>query len=207
MKIRDRLGISKKRQRQFIRVMQLLLFAAVLGGLYTGDTGIIVNSAVCLLISFVPAFLERDHEIVMDPALVLWMTSAVFFHAVGTYGPYGTIWWWDHFTHMLSSSVVGGAGYATVMALENHREDIHFPKKFIFVFLLIFVMAFGVLWEVLEFLISEIARMSGGETILTQYGLEDTMKDLVFDMFGAVMVALFGEAHLSGLADQIRERF
>jgi hypothetical protein len=35
--------------------------------------------------------LERDYAIPMDPALVLWLTTAVFLHALGTLGPYRDI--------------------------------------------------------------------------------------------------------------------
>ena len=55
-------------------------------------------------------------------------------------------------------------------------------------FLLLFVMAFGVFWEVIEFALGEAARAVGNRALLTQYGLEDTMLDLVFDVVGAVLV-------------------
>lgn len=206
MKVRDYLGISVKTQQRFTRLMQLLLVAAVIGGFVKGSTGIIVNSLVSLLISFLPELLERDHQISMDPALVIWMTSAVFFHAAGTYGPYTTVWWWDHFTHMLSSSVVAAAGYAAVRALDIHYDDIRMPRKFMFVFLLVFVMAFGVIWELIEFGISGLAEILGARTVLTQHGLSDTMKDLVFDTLGGITVAVIGEAYLLGLSQQIRQK-
>lgn len=207
MKIREYIGISSKTQGKISRFMQLLLAAGVLGGFYLGNTGIIVNSAVSLAISFLPPILQRDHDLVIDPALVLWMTSAVFFHAAGTYGPYKSLWWWDHFTHMLSSSVVAAAGYTAVRALENHHEGINLPRKFVFVFLLVFVMAFGVIWELLEFGISGTAEILGGETVLTQYDLEDTMKDLTFDTLGGIFVALVGETYLTDLSEQLRQKF
>lgn len=206
MKILQKLSISNKRQSQISRGMQLSLILAVLGGFYLGNTGIIVNSFVGLLITFVPSILERDYEITMNPLLVLWITSAVFFHAIGTYGPYRTVSWWDHFTHLLSSSVVAAAGYSTVRALDQHYDEISLPKKAIFVFILVFVMAFGVIWEVLEFGISGAAELLGSDTVLTQYGLEDTMKDLVFDTFGGLIVALTGEIYLVEFSDEIRSK-
>lgn len=207
MRVRERLGISRERQMQVSRAMQLLLIGAVAGGFYLGNTSIIVNSLVSLLISFLPSILERDHGIVMDPALVLWMTSAVLFHAVGAYGPYQSFHWWDHVAHTLSSSVVAAAGYAAVRAIDVHYEEINFPRNFVFVFILIFVMAFGVTWELLEFGISGAAELLGARTVLTQYGIEDTMKDLVFNSIGGVIVAIFGEAYLADISEQIREKF
>ncbi|WEL19617.1 hypothetical protein [Candidatus Nanohalococcus occultus] len=175
-------------------------------GFYTGDTGIIVNSLVSFSVTFVPALIERDYGIEMNPLLVLWLTSAVFLHAAGTLGPYGTVWWWDHLTHTLSSSVVAGAGYATIRAIDEHYEQIHLPSKLFFIFILLFVVAFGVVWELLEFGISGAAEILGGETVLTQYGLEDTMKDLIFDISGGLVVALFGEVYLTDTVEQIKQK-
>lgn len=206
MKLREYLGVSGKRQRQFTKLMQLLLLIAVIGGFYLGNTGIIVNSLVSLAISFLPALLERDYEIVMDPALALWLTLAVFLHAVGTYGPYRIVWWWDHLTHVLSSSVVAGAGYIAVRALDEHYDQIKMPGRFMFVFLLIFVMTFGVIWELIEFGISGLADILGLRTVLTQYGLEDTLKDLVFDTVGGLLVAVLGSFYLEDFVGQIRKK-
>jgi hypothetical protein len=212
MKIRDRLGISIKRQQQLSRSMQILLAIIVLIGLYAGNTGVIVNGLVGIFVTFLPAFLEKKHDLVMDPALVLWITSAVFLHAVGTVALpgsqsfYRSLWWWDHMTHMLSSSIVAAGGYAAVRALDEHHDDIYLPRKFMFVFIFIFVLAFGVIWELLEFGISGLADMLGSETVLTQYGLEDTMKDIMFNTAGGMLVAFFGEIYLLGIIDQLRQK-
>jgi uncharacterized membrane protein YjdF len=74
-----------------------------------------------------------------------------------------------------------------------------------FVFILLFVMAFGVAWEVLEFTITLTAEATGNATILTQFGLSDTMLDLVFDTIGAVIVAIWGTAYLTGVVGVVEE--
>jgi hypothetical protein len=186
--------------------MELLIVVILALGLLTGSTGVIVNTGVGLLVIQLPALLERDYGIVLDPGLTLWITSAVFLHAVGVIGLpwsdvnfYASIWWWDHVTHALSSSLVAAVGYTTVRALDRHSEEISIPPRFMFVFILLFVMAFGVAWEVLEFTITLVATATGNATILTQFGLDDTMLDLVFDTIGAVVVAVWGTAHLTNV--------
>lgn len=206
MKIRERLGISKRTQKLLSRTMQLFLFLIGVAGFYFQDTSLIVNSVGSLLLTFLPGLLERDYNIVMDPALVLWLTSAVFLHAAGTLGLYSSISWWDHLTHALSASVVAAAGYATVRAIDQHYDEIKLPGKYMFAFLIIFILAFGVIWELLEYVFSLIAEILGTETVLTQHGLEDTMKDLVFDMVGALIIAVAGEIYLSDLIDEIRNK-
>jgi hypothetical protein len=204
MRIRDYVGIGDRRQRQATYVMEVLLVCILAIGIVTGATGVIVNTGVGLLVTQLPALLERDYGITLDPALTLWITTAVFLHAVGVIGLpwadvnfYKSIWWWDHLTHALSSSIVAAIGYTTVRALDRHSEEIYVPPRFMFVFILLFVLAFGVAWEVLEFAITLAAEAMGSETILTQFGLGDTMLDLVFDTIGAIVVAIWGTAHLT----------
>mgnify|MGYP006876394582 CR=1 FL=1 len=107
---------------------------------------------------------------------------------------------------MLSASLVGGVAYTAARALEEHSGAIHFPSRFLFTYLLVFVLAFGVLWELLEFYISLASGVIAGEAILTQYGLNDSVLDLVYDTVGGLLVALFGTAHLTGTVDQLTDR-
>jgi hypothetical protein len=213
IRLRDRLAISARRQRQLTWLMEIGLVGMLFIGLDRGDTGIIVNTAVALAVTQLPPVLERNYRIQMDAGLTLWITSAVFLHALGTVGLpgselsfYRSVWWWDHLTHALSSSVVAGVGYATARALDVHSERVYLPPRFMFVFVLLFVLAFGVLWEVIEFAIGLVAELAGTGTVLTQYGLEDTMLDLIFDSIGAVVVAIWGTAHLTGLVETLRLR-
>ncbi|WP_396612183.1 hypothetical protein ACH9L7_02540 [Haloferax sp. S1W] len=214
MKVRELLHISAHRQRQLSRAMQVILIGLVFIGLDRGNLGIVINAAVGLGVTYLPAILERDYRIPMDAGLTLWISSAAFLHALGTVGfPgsetsfYAGIWWWDHLTHALSSSVVAGAGYATVRALDEHTDAIYLPPRFMFVFILLFVLAFGVFWEVIEFAISGVAALAGTGSVLTQYGPNDTLLDLVFDAIGGLIVAIWGTAHLSDVVGAIQTRF
>lgn len=202
-RLRDTLGISPRRQRQASRVMQALLVVFMGIGLWERNIGIVVNCGVALLATELPAIVERDYQVTMDPALVLWLTIAVFLHGFGTLGPYRSVWWWDHVTHAVSASIVAGTGYATVRALDQHAAGLSLPANFLFVFILIITVAFGVLWEVLEFGIGKAALALGTDRVLTQYGLGDSMLDLVFDVVGAVIVAISGTAYLSGVTEDL----
>ena len=197
MKIRNVLGISPTRQRQLTRAMQAGLAILLVVGLYQRNVGVIVNAAIALAITFLPATFERDYEIPMDTGLALWITAAVFLHAMGSFAFYRVIPGWDHLTHALSSSVVAAVGYSAVRAVDEHTDDIYLPPRFTFVFILLFVLAFGVVWEVLEFAADGLARETGTVSVLAQHGIEDTMMDLIFDAVGAVIVATWGTAHLT----------
>jgi hypothetical protein len=214
VRLRDRLHIDATTQRRLSRAMQVVLVGLVFIGLDRGNVGIVANSAIALGVTYLPATLERDYHIPMDAGLTLWITTAVFLHALGTVGLpgsqfsfYQTVWWWDHLTHALSASVVAAAGYATVRAIDLHTEQVYLPPQFTFVFILLFVVAFGVLWEVLEFAVGGLASLLGGDAILTQYGLEDTLLDLVFDIVGGVLVAIWGTAYLGDVVGALARLF
>ncbi|WP_089809014.1 hypothetical protein [Halogeometricum rufum] len=184
-----------------------LAIAGILGfGLATLNASIVINAAAALSITYLPAVLSRDWGIRLSPGLTLWVTTAVLLHAVGMVGLYDGLWWYDHLTHTLSAMLVAAVGYASARAVDKYSEAVYLPPRFMFVFILTFTLALGVVWEVLEFFARLAADYLGVEAILVQYGLADTITDLVFDTVGAVLVALFGTETLSGLVDSLHQR-
>lgn len=211
--LRSRFGLSSRRQRQLTYAMELGLVGLLFVGLERGNPGIVVNTAVALGVAQIPALLERDFDLTLDPRLILWITSAAFLHALGTVGIpstglsfYATLGWWDHMTHALSASVVAGVGYTTVRAIDAHSDRVYLPARFIAVIILLVVLAFGVVWELLEFAIGEAAAEIGTASVLTQYGVNDTLWDLIYNTIGGVVVALWGGVYLSGLSTVIADR-
>jgi len=213
-RLRDRSGLSERHQRVAARLMEASLVGFVFVGLYAGNVGVVVNSAVGLAVTQLPPLLERDYDLTMDSGLVLWITAAVFFHALGTVGLpgggasfYQSVGWWDHLTHVLSSSVVAAVGYAAVRAVDEHVDGVVFPPTFTFAAILLVVLAFGVLWEVVEFAVGGLGSVLGSGAVLTQYGLGDTMLDLVFDAVGGLVVATWGTAYLAGFTESVSRQF
>ncbi|WP_049920157.1 hypothetical protein [Halobiforma nitratireducens] len=206
-KLRDRLGITPRRQRQASRAMQVVLAVVLVWGLSVRDLPTIANAGVALAITFVPAILEREYDLPMDAGLVLWITTAVFLHALGSAGLYDAIDPWDHLTHALSASVVAAAGYAIFRAVHVHTDRVYIPPKVMAVFILVFVFAAGVVWEILEFVIDQSAIVIGLDAVLAQYGIDDTIVDLMFNAVGAVVVTLWGTAYLTDVSDSLSERF
>lgn len=195
------------RYRQASRLLQVAIGVILLGGLVTRSLAVVVNAGMALAVTFVPAILRRDYRITLGPALTAFITVALFLHTIGMLGLYGRFWWWDHVTHTLSAALVAAAGYATVQAFDDYSDAIYFPPRFTFVFIVLVTLAFGVLWELLEFVARELADLVGAEPVLVVYGLEDTVVDLLFDAIGAVLVGLFGTESVEGLVDQLTERF
>lgn len=196
---------SQKNKKRTSRTMQIILLAMLGSGLYTGNPKVITNAGIGLAVTFLPGILKKKADIVLNPFLTLWITSAVFFHALGSYGFYGAIWWWDHLTHALSATVVTAIGYTVVRSIDIHSEEVNLPPKFISVFLLMTVIAFGVIWELFEYGLDILAETTQISMPLAQHGLEDTMKDMMFNTAGAVIVAASGQAYLSERTAEILE--
>lgn len=193
-------------RRTAIRAMQVAIGGILVGGVLTANASVTINAVAALGITFLPALLHRDYDVVLDTDLTLWVTAAVLLHAVGMLGPYSRVDWWDHVTHTLSASLVAGVGYATVRAVDEHSDAVHLPPRFLFVFVLLFTLAFGVLWEVLEFGARAAADRLEMEAVLVQYGPEDTLADLVFDTVGALVVSLFGTDLFETVTESLTRR-
>ena len=202
----DRFGLSERRRRQVVRGFQLALVVVLLYGVLNLNVGLLVNAAIALAIMELPALLERDYDLPIDTGLTLWIVIPVFLHAIGSAGLYDVFGLWDNLTHALSSSLVAAAGYATVRAVDVHSDDVYLPPKFMAVYILVFTLAFGVFWELLEFGLDGLASLSGTDSVLAQVSLANTMSDLVFDTVGGLLVAVWGATHLGRVSNALAEQ-
>jgi hypothetical protein len=166
----------------------------------------VANGLLTLSVTLVPGLLRREYGYTMDAGLVLWITLAVVLHAVGSLGLYSQFSWYDEITHTVSATVVAGIGYATFRAFEQHSDAIDVPSTFRGVFVVVFVLAFGVGWEVFEFGAPVVARWLGVGSPVTVYGIDDIVTDFVFNGVGAVLVALWGTEYTRGAVGFLRRR-
>lgn len=192
-------------QRRLTRGIQVLLVALVVYGVVAGEPKAITNGTISLLITFVPALMERNYKLPIDPWLGLWITLAVFLHTAGSAALYARIGWWDHVTHAMSASLIAGVGYTFARAIDIHSEQIYLPRQFYFAYVLVIVLSFGVIWELFEFGLDILRDETGITMPLAQHGLDDTIRDLMFNSVGAIAVAVFGQVHLSGVAELVLE--
>ncbi|MBU0684591.1 MAG: hypothetical protein ABIE25_08270 [Thermoplasmatota archaeon] len=181
----------EERLRFLSRAMQAGTVAVAIAGIVTGNLTWVPAAVVALFISFIPSILRRDLKITLPIELNFWIVLALFLHVVGGFsGFYNTIPGWDHLTHMMSASLIGALGFVTVVIVDKYVESIHLPRPFLAFFILMFTMAMGVLWEVMEFADDSLAHTTH------QYGLTDTMIDLLFDGFAGFIVAVLGVQYL-----------
>lgn len=189
------------------RGMQLALLGLALYMVSRSALGLAVNSGLMLGIAVVPGVVRQRWDYRLNPVLEVLIVTSAFLHAVGAVGPYETVPLFDQVAHAVSAALVAGLGYVFVQVLDGHYDEIRVPPKLRLVFVVIFVTAFGVLWEILEFSTGLLSTVVGGEPLLAQYGLSDVVLDLLFDVVGGLLVGLWGTRFFDGIRRPISRRF
>lgn len=205
--IRGRFNVPEGYIRRFSWTMQLVLGGLLVYGLLIRDVTTIANASIALTVTFLPAALEHNYRLPIEPELVFWLTTAAFLHTLGSAGLYGSIGQWDTLTHALSASLVAATGYTVIRAIDLHSDEIYLPSRTMFAFILLFVLAVGAVWELVEFGLDLGAQRFGFDAVLAQHGVNDTVGDLLFNLVGAIIAATLGASYLTDVSYRLVDRF
>jgi len=172
--------------------MQAGMVGLAIFGLLAHEYTYIPAALVAIFISILPSLIRRDLNLVLPVELNFWIVLALFVHLVGSFsGFYDNLPGWDHLTHAMSASLVAALGFVVVTAVDKYADSIYLPPAFLALFIIMFTMAIGVVWELIEYLMDEFAGS------YLQYSLTDTMRDLLFDTIGGLLVASVGSWYLT----------
>ena len=167
-------------------VMVILLFMAIWERDWLGVSGCILALLICLI----PTILKRNFNISLPCVLDFMIAVALFVHiAGGVFNAYHTIPYYDDIAHFVSSALVALLAFVVIYILDEYWEGLHMDKYAMAFVVVIFAMAMGVLWEFLEW---STDLMLGTQE---QWGLMDTMTDLLIDTIGGMIMAV-GGVHL-----------
>lgn len=191
---------------RFALAMQLVLGGLLVYGLVSRDVPTVTNASIALVVTALPAVLERNYRLPIEPELVLWLTVAAFLHALGSAGLYDLLGPWDSLTHALSASLVAATGYTVVRTIDLHSTEVYLPRGTMVAFIVLFILAVGVVWELVEFALDLVARRYGFEAALAQHGVDDTVGDLLYNLAGAVVAATLGAAYLGDVSRELADR-
>jgi uncharacterized membrane protein YjdF len=113
---------------------------------------------------------------------------------------------YDSVAHVVSGGLVASVGYVLARAVELYTEDVSFQPAFRGVFVLLFVLAVGVAWELFEFA-STAFTVVAGEPLLAQFSADDIAKDILADGVGGglVVLALWSEERFRALAGAVSD--
>jgi hypothetical protein len=174
-------------------ILQISILLIGIALIILGDTTWLVACIASFLITLLPTFLKKSARVVLPVWMVLWIVVSLFLHtAGGALDFYNSIPFWDHITHAASSSLVAALGFVVAITVDLYVESIFFPKPFVSFFVLMFGMAMGVLWEIMEFAEDQLL----GTSLQYGPGPDDTILDLFFDGLASLIVAVAVSAYL-----------
>lgn len=177
-------------------VIQAVLVVGLVLFLLRRDWENVFLTSTVILLTLAPAFLGRRYRVVIPPEFQLISAAFVFLslYLGSARDLYYKYWWWDVVLHTGSGFLLGIVGFVVLFLLnQTDRLPAGMRPSFVCFFGVTFAVTLGVLWEVFEYVVDELApaiNMQSRET-----GVADTMHDLIVDTLGAVVVAFMAYAY------------
>ena len=181
------------------QIMQGLIFVSIFLSAYRTQYMVTIAAIVALGITFLPAIIKKKWHITLPLTLNFLIVLSLYLHIGGaTLGLYHLLYpFYDKFGHFLGSVTVALLGFSSAVVL-NKFSGIKLKKIHVVLFIIMFTMAIGSLWEIGEFTVDKIWTMKN------QYSLDDTMYDLIFDLVGALLIALITTVNFETMKKEIK---
>jgi hypothetical protein len=129
---------------------------------------------------------------------VIFLYCAIFLGEVRMF--YYRVQNWDTFLHFFSAGMLATLAFSIVSLLnQSDRVPLHLTPLFLSIFAFTFAVTCGAIWEIYEFTGDALLGMNmqkwaleDGTALTGQAALADTMKDLITDVIGALVVSVSG---------------
>lgn len=181
----------------------LMLFITIL----TQNWSWVLFGTIMVIISLIPLFYKFYFKINVPWIIDYLITIALIFHiGDGIFFVTDIFPIYNKFTHFFSSAVVGLIVLIALYIIDECSDEINFSTYRLLFDVLVVTISFGVLWEFMEWTFDTSFGFN------TQLGLQDTMKDLLADSLGALLVMFFGyylvkKSKLKDMTKDIRNKF
>lgn len=186
-----------------------------------GDYILMLSQCVLgIFAMLLPGFLRKRINLeIPSTMLVLY---AVFLYAAIYLGEVRSFYYnvphWDTILHTFSGAMLGALGFSFITLLNRtDKVPVNLSPAFVATFAFCFAMAMGVGWEIYEFAADVMMGTNmqkfgteAGELFLGQAALADTMKDLIVDTVGAIVISVVGYVSLKnkkGWVEKLMLRF
>ncbi len=158
----------------------------------------IVGVAAMLL----PSLLRHKWQLIIPSKMMVlfavFLYCAIFLGEVRSF--YYNVPHWDTILHTFSGAMLGALGFSVINFLNRtDRVPMNLSPVFVAFFTLCFAVFLGVVWEFYEFTADGILHtnmqkfaLESGEPLVGRAALMDTMKDLIVDTIGALVMAVIG---------------
>jgi len=181
--------------------MILAMIWVIPAALWRGDWPLAIMAVIAVAVSLLPAVLQRNYRIVipwfLEFLLVLQLHLHTFWDVWLRF--YDSQWFWDKLLHLKGTMLVSFVGFLAAYAIHLSGK-VRLTGPILGLFTVVFGNALGAWWEIVEFLVDKTLKKN------TQYGLDNTMIDLVNNLLGSLIAAGVGWAYLKFTTDQERRQ-
>jgi len=159
--------------------------------MWKGDWPLAVMAAIAVTASLLPAILRRNYRIVFPWFLGFLLVLQLHLHTFwGVWLRfYDSQWFWDKLLHLTGTMLVSFVGFLAAYSLHLSGK-VRLTGPIMGLFTVVFGNALGAWWEIVEYLVDKTLQKN------TQYGLDNTMIDLINNFFGSLIAAGLGWVYL-----------
>lgn len=155
-----------------------------------------------ILAMLLPGFIEHKIKLIIPSRMLimysLFLFAAIYLGEVRNF--YFVIPHWDTILHTFSGGMLGALGFSFVVLLNNvDNAPIKLNAGFVAIFSFCFAVTLGVVWEIYEYAFDGLLGLNmqkfatqSGELLVGRAALDDTMKDLIVDSIGALVISIGG---------------
>ena len=155
---------------------------------------------------FIPSMISKKAKIVIPSSMyiiyIIFLYAAIFLGEVRDF--YYRVPHWDTILHTFSGAGIGALGFSVVNLLTKEKKvNVNLSPFFIAMFSFCFAVTIGVFWEIYEFSFDGLLGLNmqkfaleNGSRLLGRAALMDTMKDLIVDSLGALLMSVLGYVSL-----------
>ena len=164
----------------------------------------VFSSFLTLVLFMLPSIYSKRTKITIPPVfqiiILLFIFASMYLGEIHNY--FYRYTWWDTMLHSVSAILLGYIGFLLIFTL-NKDKNMHLKLSpfFIALFTFCFALTVGTVWEIFEYLVDNflgvnMQKARNLEEIYgvfdTRLGVIDTMRDLIVDSIGALLVSIVG---------------
>ena len=174
---------------------------------------------VLLILTFIPLVVEKAFKVDIPSIMeIIFLVFSVLSFLLGEIGDFYIKYrWWDSMLHAMSGILLGCLGFVLLNYFNKNDnfKSFHLGPAFAALFVLCFTITCGTLWEIIEWFADTLNGTNmqrfedniTGEGFIGRDALYDTMKDLILDSIGGVIIAIVGYLDIKfnkGLVDKLK---
>lgn len=162
----------------------------------------LVQCCLGIVVMFLPSLIKKKFNLAIPGYMFvlyfIFLYCAIYLGEVRNF--YYAVPHWDTMLHTFSGAMLGALGFTIAELLsDSPNSKVELSPFFIAFFGFCFAVAAGAVWEIYEYTIDSIMKLNmqkyafeDGTLKLGRAALNDTMKDIIVDVVGALIMAVIG---------------